>query len=288
MDAYLGIIFGVIAMLGFGLCNAVSQVPVRKIGSTKTVFFRGALISGMYLIVLAVFWSKINFNLQYILIAFAIALLGYIPLVTFYKALEKGRVGVVTPVANSSVIFTILFSVIFFGESLNTIQVVSMVAVVIGIFLISVDFKNLKGSHLLKLSSGIPYALVSCLLWGLVISLFKIPVTVLGPILTSFIIEFGNTIYSGIHLKVKKASMRLPSKKIFKYVFWVALFGAIGTLFLNLGIAVSKVSIVAAITFSNPWITVLYGKFVYKEKLRPQQWLAIGIILCGIVLISSF
>jgi len=52
----LGIIFGVIAMLGFGLCNGISQVPVKKIGSTKTVFFRGILISGMYLIVLAVFW----------------------------------------------------------------------------------------------------------------------------------------------------------------------------------------------------------------------------------------
>lgn len=288
MSFPIAIIFGVLAMFGYGLNNAISKVPVKKVGEVKTIFYRNVFISIIYLIVLIIFLQKANFDFQFILIAFAISLLGYIPFVSFYKALEKGSLGIVSPIANSSVIITILFSVLFFKESLNFIQILSIISVIIGIFLISLDFKNLKSSSFLRLSTGVPYALLSCFLWGIVFFLFKIPVNILGPILTSFIIEFGITIFSALHLKIQKISFALPSRQMLKYIFLVSIFGAIGTLSFTFGISIYNVSIIAAIAFANPLIAVIYGKFIYKEKLKLQQWLAIGIILCGIVLISYF
>lgn len=290
MISSTSIIFGIVAMFGFGLSNAISQVPSKEIGSRKTIFFRNIFVSILLLLILLFFLKESSFSIKYILIAFGISLIGYIPLVTFYEALRKGKVGIISPIANSSVIFTIIFSTIFFHESLSSIQLTSIILIVIGIILTSLNFRDVKASHLFKVSSGIPHALITCFLWGLVFFLFKIPVMALGPILTSFITEFGIMLFSGINLGISKISFDIPEKKILRYILFVAFFGAIGTLFFNLGIndKNSNLSIVAALTFASPLVTMLYGKFIYKEKLNIQQWVAIMLILMGIITISYF
>ncbi len=288
MPVSLGIIFGLIAMLGLGLNAALAKVPVLKIGGRKTIFFRNACTSLLLFILLLPSVPVTNFSLAYILIAFFIAFIGYIPLLTFYKALKLGKVGVVTPISNSSVVFTILFSIIFFREYMSLTRLSSILLIIMGIIMISLNFKDMKNSQLFKISSGIPYALITCLLWGVVFFLFKIPVMVLGPILTSFIVEFGIMILSGISLAISKIRFSVPDKRILIHIFFVALFGSVGNLFFNMGIEIADVSIVAALTFSNPWIATLYGKFVYKEKLTIPQYVAILLILTGIVLMSYF
>jgi transporter family protein len=290
MISSISIIFGIIAMFGFGLSNAISQIPSKEIGSRRTVFFRGIFVSFLLLLILLFFLDKAVFPVKYILIAFVISFLGFIPLVTFYEALKRGKIGIISPIANSSVIFTILFSTLFFKESLSSLQILSIVLIIIGIILSSLNLKDIKDSNLFKVSSGVPHALVTCFLWGLVFFLFKIPVMALGPILSAFLNEFGILIFSGINLAISKISFSIPEKKILRYIFLVAIFGVIGTVFFNLGIAKenSSLSIVAAITFASPLVATLYGKFVYKEKLNFQQWFAIILILIGIISISYF
>ncbi|MCK5283329.1 MAG: hypothetical protein KAK00_08035, partial [Nanoarchaeota archaeon] len=85
MSVSLGVIFGLIAMLGFGLANAISQVPAKALGSRKTVFLRGIFVSILLCILCLFFLDKINFSMKYIMIAFGISLIGYIPLATFYN-----------------------------------------------------------------------------------------------------------------------------------------------------------------------------------------------------------
>ena len=288
MGISMGIIFGLISMLGFGLGNGISQVSIKKIGTRRVIFFRSIFMSLILFIVLLFFLSETDFSPTYILITFVISLIGYIPLVTFYKALKIGKVGIISPIASSSVIFTILFSIIFFKESLSIAQLFSILLIMLGIILISINFKDIRNSHLFKTSSGVPFALITCVLWGLVFFLFKIPVNVLGPILTSFIVEFGNLIYSGTNLKISKIGFQLPDKRILTYIILLAICITVGTLFYNFGIRVSNVSIIAALYSSNPLVATLYGKFVYKEKLKIQQYFAILLILIGIVLISYF
>lgn len=113
MDASIGIIFGIIAMLGYGLSNAISQIPSKQLGSRKTIFYRNIFISIFLFIILIAFLKDATFSIKYIFITFVISLISYIPLLTFYKALKFGKVGIIVPIASSSVIFTVLFSIIF-------------------------------------------------------------------------------------------------------------------------------------------------------------------------------
>jgi len=288
MDLPMGIVFGLLAMIGFGFSTAVAQVPVKSLGTLRVVFFRGIFASSMLFLGVLFFWDECIFSPAYILLALAISLVGYVGLVMFYKALKVGHIGVVTPIANSSVVFTVLFSVLFFAESLGFVQVFSIALIVSGIVLISVDFRHLRNSCIFDKSSGVVYALATCLLWGGAFFLFKIPASVLGPILSSFVIEAGNMIYSGMSIKFSGKGFDFPCTKNMKYIFFVALFGALGILAFNYGVGVADVSIVAALTFANPLVAAVYARVVYKEKLSGLQYFAMGLILLGIVLISYF
>ncbi|MFH1432910.1 MAG: EamA family transporter [archaeon] len=288
MDLSLGIVFGLIAMAGFGLHTAISQVPIRSVGIVRTIFFRNIFTSSILLAGVLLFQQHATLSLKYVGIALAISFMGYIPLVMFFKALNSGKVGVVTPIANSSVIFTILFSILFFGESLSGVQTLSIALIVLGIVLISVDFGGLKNSMLLKVSSGVPYALVTSVLWGVVFFLFKIPVDVLGPILTAFVTEFGIMIFAAANMGLMRMKFTVPDKKDIRYIGIASFFGAIGALAYNYGITFADVSIVAALTFANPLVSTLYAKIVYREKLCTLQYLAILLMIAGIVLISYF
>ncbi|HZX44879.1 MAG TPA: EamA family transporter [Candidatus Nanoarchaeia archaeon] len=284
MNPFLGILFGLLSMLGYGLSNAIAKVPSGKIGSVRTVFYRNIFVS-LFLFIILLF-TDFTLSPLYIILALIISLIGYIPLLFFYKALSVGKVGIVSPVANSSVIWTILLSIIFFKESLTATQVLAMLFIITGIFLVSVNFRDLRNSSLFTLSSGVPYAIITSLLWGLTFFLFKIPVNILGPFLTSFIIELGIAIYSGIHLYTSQKSLAIKEKSMLPYLISIALFGTAGTLFFNLGISLYSVSIVSALTFSSPWIAALYGKIVYKEKLSIMQYMAIAFVVLGLVVIS--
>lgn len=285
MSFSLGIIFGIISMLGFGISTGITKVPLKSIGNQMTIFFRGIFMSLIIFLVL-LFYLPASLSPFYLVIALVIGVIGYFPLFTFYKGLKRGKIGVISPVSNSSIIFTVLFSIVFFGETLNIIQSYAIVLIIIGVFLVSVNFRDLKGSNLFKFSSGIPFALMTCLGWGLFFFLVKIPVTFIGPVLTAFMVEFVIMIMAGINMRASRIPFKIPNKRILIYIVILSVFGSAGAIFFNMGISVSSVSIVAALSKSSPWVTTLYGRVAYKEKLKAAQYVAIVLILAGIVLIS--
>jgi len=121
---------------------------------------------------------------------------------------------------------------------------------------------------------------------GFSIFLWKVPVNVLGPILTSFVIEFGTLISGGFYIYITKKDFKSLSRSMWKYILLISLGGVAGSIFFNMGIKNNEVSIVAPITFASPLVVALYGKFVYKEELSKLQYLAIFFIVLGVILVS--
>lgn len=107
----------------------------------------------------------------------------------------------------------------------------------------------------------------------------------IGPILTSIIIEFFILVISALHLKATKADFSLPSGYA-KYFIPIALFSVLGLLAYNFGIKTSAVSLVAMLYMANPLLATIYARIVYKEKLSFKQYTAIFIIIMGIIGIS--
>ena len=286
-EVTLGIILGIVSMLGYGLSNAISKVPAKRLGPIKTTFFRGFFLTILLLGILFFVIDELVISWWHIGFVILLSIGGYIPLLTFYKGLKLGKVGVITPIASSSVIITVILSLIFFKETLNRMQAIAIILIMLGIILISVDFKHFKRSDLFRLKSGIPYALITCVLWGIGFAFFKIPVMVIGPVLTAVILEGGITLWSGLHMKKTKQKFRIK-KSMLLHIILIAITGLFGTLCFNMGIMYSDVSVVAPIAFSAPLISALYGRVIYNEHLKSKQWLAMAIIILGVILISYY
>ena len=136
------------------------------------------------------------------------------------------------------------------------------------------------------MSHGVGYALLACILWGVVFFLFKFPVNILGPILTSFIIEFIILICAGFNIFVSKEKLKFNDNSLWKWLIAAGFFTAIGTIFYNLGINIANISLVSAIAFSNPLVASIMGAVIYKEKLGLKKYLGILLVVLGIFLLS--
>lgn len=282
----LGIIYAIISMVGFGLANTVSKIAIKDIGAKQTIFWRNLITSLGFLIVFLLFSSQYQLTLIYFIVAILIGVLGFIPFYLFYKAQNIGKLGIINPIANSYMLFTVIFSVIFFGENLTLIQIFSIIVILIGLILISINFNDIKNSELIDMKKGIPLAFISCLLWGLTFTLFKIPVNLIGPILTSLIVDFIGFLLVMSLLYSRKEKFVKPTKSTLFSLFIVGIGGFLGLLFFNLGIKISNVSLISAISSTNPIIAVIFGGIYYNEKLRKLQYLGILIVLIGIILIT--
>ena len=278
MTTMQGIIFGIISMFGFGLSNGISKKPIIKIGILQTLVIRMRFTT--FLLFCLLLFSKKTYNLKYMLIALGISAFGYIPLLFFYKALEISKVGVVVPIANSYAMFTILGSAILLGETLNSKFILPFGMIIVGIIILSINIKQFK------FSKGLIYAFFASIFWGIFFVFVSFPVNVLGPVFTSFLMEFMGMIISTTHLIIKKQKIEKVSKKTIMEIFLISLFVVTAAVSYNFGIQYALVSVVVTLSSAAPLVSTLYGRIFLKEKLKFYQYIAILVILTGIIIIS--
>lgn len=283
MISTIELAYGSIAMLLFGASTAIAKASLRKVDPVEVAFHVGLVNTVFYIGLIAFMAKTVTIPTDVIRPTVLVAALGYLPLLFLYKALAVEKMGLVSPITNSSVMITVLLSAFFFGEEINGTQVASMIALVAGLFMISYD--SSEGG--LRFSKGVRYALVACVLWGVVFSFVIIPNKSIGPVMTAFLIEFG--VFVGA--SIQRTSQRFRSKeplvalegRDMLYLIIVALSAALAFLSFNAGTAVKfRTSFVAAVAFSYPVIVVLWGRIFYKEKLTRRQCIAIAIILASI------
>lgn len=280
------VIYGLAAMFGYGIAAAMVQVPARRLGSQQTILFRDFLIGGLLGLIILLSGQRLVFSPFHIAVAIVTALIGYAALTAYYSSLRKGRVGVLTTLSNTSAVFTILLALIFLNESLNPLQQVAVVLTILGSVLLSLDMKELKGLKLSANEGGVFLALVSAVLFGLFFFLVKIPVSVLGPLLTAFVVEVTIFVITAARAVLEKLPLGLPDRKLVFYFFVIAIMNIIALVSYNTGIQQGAVSLVAAVVSASTFISVLYGKIIYKEQLRLSQYFFIVVIVAGLALMS--
>lgn len=286
MNMTSGILFGLLVMLGHGIGTAISKVPAQNIGSLRSVFYRNLVISAIILISLPFFES--SFSIKYFLLALGTALIGYIALAVFYRAIKTGKVGVVAPISNSSGLVTVVLALLFYEEMLSMEQIISVTLIFLGIVLISINFLDFKNSNLFQFSSGIILAILCAILWGTMYFFLKIPIINLGPLFATFILEFGILMLSLVHIKTQGIELKI-SITDYKYMLLVGIFGAIGIISYSFGVKVSSnVSVITAMSMANPVVSAIYARFVYKEKLTLQQLVGAFIVVFGIIGLGIF
>ena len=267
------ILYAILSAIGFGLANGIAQRYVRDLGIGATMFGRSLVSSIILAVLLIAFPADLSFS--GVGIAALISGLGIAAVFAYYRALDVGDSGIVTPVANSAVIVTVIAAFLLFGEALGIFEYVLIAAIVFGGVLLSREPGGV--------ARGVPWALVAMLFWGLAYALLVIPIRIIGPIATPLIGEIIAVIAGGIWMLV--AGQRIPRSAILPLAA-IGGFIALGVGGFAFALQTVPAGIVAAISAANPAVTALYMRLVHGEQLTLAQRLGSFVVIAGVVLLS--
>ncbi|OGG03705.1 hypothetical protein A2W14_04005 [Candidatus Gottesmanbacteria bacterium RBG_16_37_8] len=284
------IVFSLISMIGFGLETAIVKKYSEILGPIRMIFYRNLVIVLITFIALLFFIKSINFDINYILLGFIISAASYGGIFFFMKALSKGKVGIVSPIVGTRGLIASFIGLVIFREVITTGQLFSILIAFTGIILSTINFSDFKKSNIFSFKSGVPFAILAAIFWGMTFPLFSIPSGILGAFLFSFILELTvlfmatmQTIIIKIPIDIKKDFSRYSFA-----IITIGSLGSLGSIFMNLGYATGQISIVSTILSCVPLVAVIYGRLVYRELMSTKQYLAAALMIAGIAGLSYF
>ncbi len=284
----LAIILGLITFIGWGTGDLFTIVATRKIGANLTAFwtfFISFLLSlvlfpfvphGISGITLPLFLFNIFLGILYVS--------GNVLIVEAFRISSAPLVGIIIQAFPAVVL---LLSVLVYGDVITSTQLIFVSLIFLGVFLCSVDLKNLKKSEKI-IDKGTGLALIAMVFLSFYFTFTRILINHYGWFLPSFI---ANACFPLILLliKRKKEKFLLPKPwKIFLAVSMVAILIKSGDFALNWGLSLPNVSsIVAPIAGAAPILFVVMSYFIFKDKLTRQQVWGIVTTLAGIILLTT-
>ncbi|MBN2423305.1 DMT family transporter [Candidatus Woesearchaeota archaeon] len=282
-----GITTGLIAMFCWGIADFIQAIPLKKIGSIKTILIRSSLIF-LFTFPLGIFLyfkGIIDISLSGFFLIILTSLIFVFASYTLVRGFEIGELSLVSPISSSFTIITVLLAVVFLKESLSSLKLLSIFIIIIGIILTSTDIKKVMHVHKTK---GIKEALISMLLYGIyffILGFISKSVDALNMYLFTSVFQSFFFILFCTFKKDKKSKFSIAKKHIFLLVLNTILLTAAWAVF-NYGLSKSLTSIVTSISSLYPAVTVILAVIFFKEKLVLNQKFGILLILVGLFLIS--
>lgn len=288
-ELLFAVVGGLGAMLGWGISDFFAKKTVDKIGDTVALFWMQTLgLIPLFIFFLFNFnFSGFTFNqIPWVILLGAIDVAGYL---MFYKALERGKVSIVSPIVASYAAFAVLISALVFGEQLSKSILLVLGMVFVGILLTSIDFDEIRkdGFDWSDSVKGVPEAILAVVFFSVWFPFWDnfvsggnwLVLVILLRMVMSFML-LGIT-------KVSKLSIKVKSKEVVKWLMIIGLLDAVAYLTLTWGYGVtSYTSIISMLsaTFSLP--TLVLARVFLKEKLKLSQWGGIALILLGLTLLG--
>jgi drug/metabolite transporter (DMT)-like permease len=282
------VVAGLGAMLGWGTGDFFASKASRKIGNFRAFFWMqlvGLIIISVLCLVTPVNFSITPVNALLTVIAGVVFAVGYLFL---YKGFEVGNVSVVSVTTNFWAVFTLLAGVLVFGEEFKGLQLPIILAILIGIILLSVNFEDFKKGKVSVLA-GAKEGFMTALLHG----------AILWP-LNDYLLQTTHWLFLNLILKfvaiVFILGMSLVGRKQIKLVgdenrtvpviVLIGVLDVVAFLSFTLGINYGLTIIVAPIAAALSLVTVTLAVIFWKEKLKLNQILGILIVISGIILLS--
>ncbi|MCD6367952.1 MAG: DMT family transporter [Candidatus Aenigmarchaeota archaeon] len=286
MEISLGILFGLMAMIGWGLADFFAKKTVEKIGDFKTLLW--TQIIG--LAVLTAFYFPFGHGFIYrfidIMTFVIIGLSGSSAYLLFYRALKKGQVSVLSPIQASWVIVTIIISLIFLKESLNFLQSIAIIIIVVGILLVSFKYKDLKKFKLDNLLPGVSEDLISMGIWGVNFAIIGFLVSKFNWFVPMFFLRVFMVLSLLSFSGVKRMNITFGKREVIPWLILIGLCDAMAFIGFGLGTSTTYISIVSPVAASFPLVTIILARIFLGEKLDINQKIGVIGILIGLIILS--
>jgi drug/metabolite transporter (DMT)-like permease len=288
----MGIVFGVISACCWGAGDFLITLLTRRIGTKR------ALLSIQVLSLLA--WVLLFFGhpgigsvapaLWAVLLATAVChVLG---LAFVYRAFEVGTLSIVSPISSAFAIVTAVLSLAT-GERPPALVIAGAILLILGVVLATRSPSSPDLSP--PVLRGVPEAILSALAFGVMFWLFYFFVhPKLGYVLPLVVLKTmasGASVLALLAPRVSQPGPSPPGASVFGTSVIVLALGAaaadtLAWLAYIWGTRSTYATVVTALASLFSVITVLLAWTFFRERLGAHQWVGVGVILLGILLVS--
>jgi drug/metabolite transporter (DMT)-like permease len=282
-----GIALAVAAMVSWGVADFLAKKAIDQVGYRTSIVINQA-VAFVPIIIIGTLFFKIP-SLTPLLASETVlaGVTGVIGYIFFYRGFGKGNVSVVAPITSSWSVITVLLAAFLFAEALNSLQIIGVAAVFIGVFFASTNFSALRRS--IKIggwSAGATDAVVAMVAWGISYAMLKPITSAVGPIMALFLLKIIAVAAIFSWTGVTKTKVSFPAKMIFLLLAVAGVLDFLAYLAFNFSLGTQYVSVASAIVATAPAITIALAYVFLKERIVRNQKLGIIAILVGLVLIS--
>ena len=291
-----GLLLGLGAALSWGLVDVCAAIAGRRVGSLK-VLVGAQLASVAVLVVVALVAGKgLPTQANIIVTAIAAGLAAAGAYLSFFTALRIGPLSVVSPTVAAYGGLTVILAVIVRGEALTVHQAIGAGISTVGVVLAGIVFEGgLRGTRLV--SRGIGFAVMALVLFAVVTVGMAAPIKSAGWLPVVLVSRLANATAACSLLGVALAggSTRLrpfidaaqaPTRIALGIVVLAGVLDVLGLISFAFGLEVAETWIVGLASSFGPAVAVLVGVAFLGERLRPTQWLGLGGIAAGLVVVA--
>jgi len=280
-----GILFAIAAMLSWGTSDFLAAHSVKKTDFFKLFFWSQVICLSFIFALFFLFFHLPSLSFPIILAILFSGFLSAAGFLAFYKGFQVGKASIISPIAATWALVTVILSLVFLKERLTTLQAFSIFLALMGGVLTSFRWKDLAGIKIKRFETGIKYAVFAAVVWGIYYIPFDIINTKLGWFMSTFLTRAAVFLLLSFFAVSFKKDVKFP-RNVTLFVVLIAALETIGYLSYALSITSQNTSIAAPISGATPMIVVILARIFFKEELETNQKIGIVSILTGLVLLS--
>jgi len=287
-----GLAFGLSAALAWGLTDITAALAARRIGGLATV--AGVQVTGFVVLVsfTLALEGSIPFDPTVAPQAVALGIFGAVGYISFFTALGRGPIAVVSPVGSAYGGLTVVLAVVLLGETLSPTQAIGAALGTIGILAVGLRIgANWRTTRFV--GPGVPFAIFSLVCWAFVTIGTTVSVREAGVLPVIIVARAANmtTVWCLVGLRRVLRPHDLPSRhsitrRVVGLTLLAGILDVIGYVIYATGLERSLAWLVGLTSSFGPAIAVLIAVGFLGDRLRPVQWLGLGALALGVVLIG--
>lgn len=202
----------------------------------------------------------------------------------YFKALQLGNVNKVTPIDKSSTILTMILAMIFLGEQIKVLKIISIVLIGIGTYLM---IEKKEDSKQTKDNKWLLFAFGSAIFASLTSVLGKVGIegveSNLGTAIRTIVVLIMAWVV--VFVTKKQGEIKNIDKKSWKFLILSGLTTGLSWLSYYKALQDGEAGIVVPIDKLSIVITIAFSYFILKEKLNKKSILGLILIVTGTLIL---
>ncbi len=287
--SYIAILAGAGAALGFGISDYLAVKPLRELGYYRVTAY--LLLFSTLTILPFLFYTGLATHASGFILALAalMSLLLFAGFILTYRSFIQGNLSINATIAGSYPALTVVVAVLFLGDKLTTGQIAPLVAVLLGVVLVSTKFSGLKAKKKL-VAKGVENAMVASVIFSITSLFSGVYTAIVGFALMSIMGRSIGSASGFVASYATKQDLRPPKRKLLIQIILAGIMDAFGVLCWLYGVYVapSNLPIVVGVAGFAGGVSVICALIALRERPEPKQWIGIALTVLGVIALALF